>query len=236
MHQEYLKWHSAALGREMEVLRFGHAGTPLIVFPSSMGRFYEWKDFGMMDALATQLNAGHNQVFCVDSVDRESFYNRQVNPYVRIKRHQQYEQYIINEVVPMVKEVSKFDFIMATGASFGAYHAANIAFKFPWAFGKLIALSGAYDIKMFMDGFYDDNVYFSNPMDFVGGITDEGLLNQLRRLKVVLAYGEHDPCRQPNEELSYKLFSRGVEHQIELWSGFGHDWPWWKEMIRKFIV
>ena len=51
MHREHRQWHSPALGRTMELLVFGHAGTPLITFPSSMGRFYEWEDFGMIEAL-----------------------------------------------------------------------------------------------------------------------------------------------------------------------------------------
>ncbi|MBL7977499.1 MAG: esterase family protein [Bacteroidetes Order II. Incertae sedis bacterium] len=235
MHQEYIKWHSASLGRDMEIIRFGHAGTPLLVFPSSMGRYYEWRDFGMMDAMGTQIANGQNQVFCVDSVDRESFYNRNTNPYVRIKRHQQYEQYILNEVVPMIKSTAKHDFIMVSGASFGAYHAADMAFKFPWAFGKLIALSGAFDIKIFMDGFYDDNVYFSNPPDFLSGNLDGDLLNKIRKLHLIFALGEHDPCREANERMSRILHEKGIGHTLEVWEGFGHDWPWWHKMIVKHL-
>lgn len=220
----------------MEMLRFGHAGTPILVFPSSMGRYYEWKDFGMMDAIADQIAQGHNQVFCVDSVDRESFYNRHSNPYVRIKRHQQYEQYILTEVIPLMRKLSNTDFNIVTGASFGAYHAADMAFKFPWAFGKLIALSGAYDIKMFMDGFYDDNVYFSNPMDFLPNMKDAGLYQAIANMKIVLALGEQDPCREANERLHAILDQKGIGHAYEVWSGFGHDWPWWKQMLKKHIV
>ena len=88
MQREYVKWFSPSLGRDMEMLVFGHSGTPILAFPSSLGRFYEWEDFGMVEALGHQLGSGFNRLYCVDSVDAESLYNRNVDPYVRIKRHQ----------------------------------------------------------------------------------------------------------------------------------------------------
>ena len=135
----------------MEMLVFGHSGIPLLVFPSSLGRYFEWEDFGMIKSLADKIEAGHNRVVCVDSIDGESFYNKNVHPQVRIRRHQQYEDYIVNEVVPFIQHLTGQSFIISSGASFGAYHAANFAFKHPHLFGKLVALSGAYDIKSFMD-------------------------------------------------------------------------------------
>ena len=237
MHRDYVTWWSPSLGREMELLVFGHAGTPILVFPSSQGRFYEWEDFGMVGALADKLEAGHNLLVCVDSVDRESFFNRGADPYTRIKRHQQYEGYILGEVMPFMKHRAQNDYVIATGASFGAYHAANLVFKRPWDFGKLIALSGVYDVRRFFDGFYNQDVYFSNPVDFLPNLHDGAALDALRRTQIVLTTGEYDPCKDANLYMSHLLNQKGIPHHLEFVGGaFGHDWPWWFEQIRRFVV
>lgn len=235
MHREHVQWWSPRLGRPMNILLFGHSGTPILAFPSSKGRFYEWEDFGMVGALGEPLSNGQNQLFCVDAVDGESLYNRSVHPYVRIKRQQQYEQYVLNEVVPFIRHRAANDFIIIAGASFGAYHAANLAFKQPWQFGKLIAMSGSYDIRSFMDGFYDENVYFSNPVDYLPNLTDEGTLHAVRDTHVILTAGEHDPCRGATDHMNHLLHTKGVGPYYERADGFGHDWPWWKDQMRRHI-
>ncbi|PEN05469.1 esterase [Longimonas halophila] len=235
MHTDYVHWWSPRLERTMEIMVYGHAGTPILAFPSSMGRFYEWRDFGMVDALGHQLHHGQNQLFCVDAVDGESLYNRGVDPYVRIKRHQQYEQYILQEVLPFIYDRATSDFVIAAGASFGAYHAANLVWKQPWSFGKLIAMSGAFDIRSFMDGFYDENVYFSNPVDYLPNLEDWGTLDAIRDTHLILTAGEHDPCRGANDSMSHILDSKGIGHYYERADGFGHDWPWWQDQIRRHV-
>jgi len=207
MKRDYVTWWTDRLERTMEVLVFGHAGTPILAFPSSGGRFYEWEDFGMVEALAPQLERGQNHLICVDSIDRESFYDRSVSPRTRILRQKRYEEYILQEVLPFVRDRTGHDFIIATGASFGAYHATNLVCKRPWDFGKLIALSGVFDIGSFLDGYYDDEVYFSNPVDYLPGLDDEDTLQALRDTHVILTTGEHDPCREPVEQMN-ELFHR----------------------------
>lgn len=236
MHREHKRWWSPSLGRDMDLLVFGHAGAPLLVFPSSLGRFYEWEDFGMVGALHNQLEHGLNQLICVDSVDAESLYNKHVDPYTRISRHKQYQGYIVNEVVPFIQQRAHTDFIMVSGASFGAYHAANLFFKHPWTFRKLIAMSGSFDIKSFLDGFYDENVYFNNPVDYLPNLNDHNTLEAIRRNHIVLSLGEFDPCKHGNDRLSYILNSKSIPHHFETLHGaFGHDWPWWRDSIRRHI-
>src|SRR6266550_1442466 len=76
MNREHHRNYSHELQRDMEALVFGHAGRPLLVFPSSQGRFFEYEDAGMIRTLAPKIDAGQLQVFCVDSVDSESLYNK----------------------------------------------------------------------------------------------------------------------------------------------------------------
>ena len=236
MKREHLNWFSPSLGRHMELLAFGHAGVPILAFPSSMGRYFEWEDFKMAEALRPQLEGGHNQLICVDSIDSESFYNKNVDPYVRIKRYQQYEEYITSEIVPFIRARTGSGFIIAAGASFGAYHASNLVFKHPHLFGKLIALSGAFDIKSFMNGFYNDDVYFNNPADYMQGLGDGGLIKAIDKNHIVLTIGQGDPCREANLAMSGILKSKGISHTLDMIPGFGHDWPFWRGLIRKHIL
>src|SRR5689334_4610164 len=103
MNREYHKWHSPRLGRDMELLVFGHSGTPVIVFPTSIGRFFDYENRGMIDAIHDKYENGELQAFCVDSVDAESWYNKAVHPSQRAARHVEYDQYLVHEALPFVR-------------------------------------------------------------------------------------------------------------------------------------
>src|SRR5512132_1445232 len=132
MKREYGSWKSAALSRPMEFLWFGDRGRPVLFFPTSMGRFYQNEDFGLVGALADKVDAGWLQLVCVDSVDAESWYNKSVPPPQRARRHAEYDRYLHSEVLPYIRHQTGGDGNVATvGASFGAYHAANLAGRYP---------------------------------------------------------------------------------------------------------
>src|ERR1700746_157110 len=129
MNREYHKAYSQELHRDMEALVFGHAGMPLMVFPTSMGRFFEYEDRGVIGVLAPQIERGELQVFCPDSVDTESWYNKGVHPRVRVLRHLQYERYILHEFLHFLRWKNQSGQLAVTGCSFGGYHAVNFALK-----------------------------------------------------------------------------------------------------------
>jgi esterase/lipase superfamily enzyme len=164
MHREYIAWESPTLGRKMELLWFGHGGEPMIWFPTSQGRFYQNEDFGLIGSVADLIEGGAIQVCCVDSVDAESFYATQKHPADRIRRHDQYDRYIANEIVPFARSKGHWAGRVATlGASFGAYHAANFGFRHPDLVDKVVAFSGKYDIHNFLGGYWDDLCYVHCP-------------------------------------------------------------------------
>src|SRR6266480_2163550 len=99
MDRGYHKFFSKALGRDMELLHFGASGLPLVAFPTSQGRFYQWEDFGMVAALAEWIDGGKMQLVCLDSVDDESWYARGKAPAERVERHLAYERYVLDEVL-----------------------------------------------------------------------------------------------------------------------------------------
>lgn len=234
MHREHHRWHSPSLGRDMDLLVFGHAGARVLVYPTSMGRFYEWQDRGMMDVVGDHLRNGWLQMYCVDSVDSESWYARWKTPGDRAWRHHQYEQYVLDEVLPLSWQKNPNPFLMAVGASFGAYHAVDIAFRHPHMFSRVLGLSGMYDIGQFTDGHMDANVFAHNPSHYVSHLHGSHL-DALRRMDIILATGREDPNVSNVEYLSRALWEKGVGNALRLWDGWSHDWPYWERMLRAYI-
>jgi len=234
MKREYHRWYSPALGRDMEMLVFGHAGARLLVFPTSKGRFYEWEDRGMIAVMADSIERGWLQVFCVDSVDEESWYARWKWPGDRVWRHVQYDHYLRHEVIPFTQQNAN-PFLIVTGASFGAYHAVNFSFRYPELVGRVLAMNGVYDIREWLDGHYDDNVYFHNPVDFIANEHDPHRLAAMRRMDIILTTSEDEPRRGDTERFSQLLWDKGIWHALRIWKGWAHDWPWWQEMIRLYL-
>lgn len=235
MHREYHRWYSPSLGRDMELLVFGHHGARVLAFPTSQGRFYEWEGMGMVGALSEHLERGWLQMYCLDSVDAESWYARWKWPSDRAYRQLQYENYILREVLPLSWQKNSNSFLITTGASFGAYHAANLAFRHPHLVGRVLGLSGIYDIRNWTSGHFDDNVYFNNPVDYMAHEHDWGRLEALRRMDIILVAGETDWLRPESERMSHVLWDRGIGNALRIWDGWCHDWPYWHRMLRQYI-
>ncbi|MEO8608082.1 MAG: alpha/beta hydrolase-fold protein [Chloroflexota bacterium] len=235
MNREYHRWYSPSLHRDMELLIFGHAGARVLVFPTSKGKFYEWEDRGMMGTLGEQLERGWLQLFCVDSVDAESWYNYGVHPGARAYRHAQYDGYLYNEVIPLTSVKNSNPFLMTLGASFGAYHAMNFGLKHPDKVDRIVALSGLYDIRGFTEGYSDSNVYMNNPVQFVANEHEPHRLGQLQHLDIIMATGRDDRLMGSARALSGVLWSRGIGNALREWDGWSHDWPYWQKMVSTYI-
>ena len=235
MNREYHRWFSPSLGRDMDLLIFGHAGARVLVFPSSLGRYFEWEDRGMIAQLGRHLEEGWIQLFCVDSVDAESWYARWKNPGDRAWRQVQYDNYLLHEVVALSRQINSNPFMITTGASFGAYHAINFAFRHPEIVGRTIGLSGVYNIDRWTDGHNDDNVYYNNPIAFIPNEHDWGRMAALQSMDIILVTGADDPNRSGTEELSGVLWNKGIGNALRIWDGWAHDWPWWRQMLSHYI-
>ena len=135
----------------MELLVFGSGGQAVLFFPTRMARFYDYENWGVVGGLREQINNGQLQIFCVDSIDAESFYNKEIEPTARINRHLQYEAYILNEVIPFMLEQNGGINLAVAGCSMGAFHAMNIALRHPQVFSKVVAVesgNGAEAIQL----------------------------------------------------------------------------------------
>ena len=192
---EHHGWHSQRLGRGMGIDVYGHYGAPIVVFPTSGGDEHEYAGQGMIEALAHWIDAGRVKFFCINTVNNESWYDKGAHP-----RHRSYMQADVRRlrrgrggaVRPRTTASRRASASPPPAASFGAYHAANTLFKHPDKFKRCLALSGVYDIRRFMDGDYDDNFYFNNPVDYVAGLSDPWYFGHLSSCDIRLVTG-HGP-------------------------------------------
>lgn len=236
MKENYHKWFSLPLQRDFEMLTFGYSGLPLIVFPTSGGKYYEAKDRGLINSVLDLIKSGSLMVFCPDSVNSESWYNYSAHPSERVKRHIDYENAILEEVIEYALHKTRFDKVIVCGCSFGGYHASNLAFRHPDKISGLFTMGGAYDIKRFIYGYYDDNCYFNNPPDYMPNLNDNWYLSRIREMKIILGTGDTDFCLPENLRLSEILKSKNINHMLDVRPFTGHDWQWWNLMFRDYLI
>lgn len=242
MNREYHRWYSHRLGRDMELLIFGHAGAKVLVFPTRDGRFFEYENLRLVESVRHKLEAGHLQLYCLDSLDHESFYCWWRHPSDRIRRHMQFEDYVLNEVLPLMAAKNSHPCTIAHGCSLGAYHAVNIAFRHPHLFRKVCALSGRYDLTLdiehfrnLFDGYYDDNIYYHTPSHFLPNLSDHWRLDQLRTMDIVLVIGDQDPFLDNNRHFSHMLWEKGIWHSLTTWGGRAHQGSAWRGMVPLYL-
>ena len=234
MKEEYKRWHTRHLSREFEMLVFGHAGYPIVVFPTSCGRYYQNKEFGLLESVAPLIDRGLVKIYTPDGIDGESWYNKGIHPADRVRTHNGYENVIVQDVIPFATKDAGSPKVAVAGCSFGGYHAANVAFRHPGIVGYLFSMSGAFDIKQFIGEYYDDNCYFNNPPDYLPSITESEYLGQIRRMGIVLGAGEADNCLDENTRLASILQAKGIPHWLDVRPGT-HDWPLWREMFPQYV-
>ena len=223
----------------MNLVVHGHWGPPMILFPTSGGDEEEYERQGLIAALAEVIEAGHVKTFCVNLNQGDGFANRGAHPSHRSWMQRQYDEYIRQEVIPFVRHhcQSADAAVWTMGASLGAYHAANTLFKYPDVVKRCFALSGVYDMTRFMDGSYDENFYFNNPVDYLANASDPWMLGHLASCDIHIATGS-GPYENSAESyrLSQVLASRGIQHHLDDWGPMGgHDWPYWKHQMREYL-
>lgn len=242
MRREYHRWLSPALGRPMELLVFGEAGARVLLFPTRRARFFDHENWGVVEALRPKIESGFLQLYCVDSIDAESLYDPAKPPAERVRRHLQYERYLLDEVLPLTQRLNPNMCLIAAGSSMGAYHAVNLAFRHPQLFGKVLGMSGRYDLTQPMagfrdlfEGYVDEDVYLNTPNRFLAHLTDDFYLSHLRRLEITLVVGEEDAFLENNLTLSRQLQDKGIAHQLHVWAGEAHKPPDWQRMVDLYL-
>ena len=239
MRKEVHHWYSPNLNQEMPIAVYGEFGAPLLMFPTAAADFEEYERFQLIDAVSEHVDAGRVKLYSINSINRESWMNERMHPADRARRQVQYDRYIADEVVPFIWDNCRTPGIniATSGASFRAYHAANTLFKHPDLFNTVIAMSGFYDIRPYCDGYYGDDGYFNNPVDYLRNLDDDYYLPRLRGARILIVTGQgayEAPDR--SRQLAAVLAEKGIPYQLELWGhDVPHDWPTWRAMLNVYI-
>jgi esterase/lipase superfamily enzyme len=240
IHREIFGWRSPRLGIEMPIVRYGSWGKALLIFPTAQADFLENERFFLIKSIEGLIKQGRVTVFSIDSINRYAWMNRDVPVPEQARRQALYSAYIEHEVVPHIRR-SLQDWnarIMVTGASFGAFHAANAFFRRPDVFDTLIAMSGFYDLgPTYLHGYMDENIYFNNPMSYVPQLHDHNQLETIRHNRIHILSGRGDyELPEASERFSRALWDKGVWNNLDLWGhDMRHDWPTWRAMLPYYL-
>jgi esterase/lipase superfamily enzyme len=232
-------WYSPSLNKTMEIVTYGYYGFPLLMFPTAAADFLEYERFYVIEVIKDYIEAGKVKVFSINSINRESWLNRQLPTRLKAQRQVEYNNYITNEVIPYIwNSCNSRIGVITTGASLGAFHAANQLFRRPDLFAGTIAMSGAFDIRNYYDGdYHDDNVYFNNPVEYLPNMGGEPLnaLRHKQHIYIVTGQGNYENP-DASRRLSGILHAKGIPHELDLWGyDMPHDWPTWRDMLPYFI-
>jgi len=239
MNREIQHWYSPNLNKHMEIAMYGHYGFALLLLPTAAADYLEYERFQLIETIRPFIESGKVKVFSINSINSEAWLNDHMNPVHKGIRHQQFNAYVEQEVVPFIKDNTSVDTpIIISGASLGALHSANLFFRRPDLFKGVIAMSGVYDLTAYSKGHYDDNVYFNSPCHYLPNTSDEHTLHLLRtsgHIHLVSGSGDYeDP--QASRNLSHILNSKGIPHELDIWgTDIKHDWPTWRQMLPHYL-
>jgi len=235
MKHELFSWYSPALNAEMPLAIYGHYGFSILLIPTAAADFLEYQRFQMMDSLAPFLESGKCKIYSINSINKESWLNNDMEPAHKVIRHNQFNDYVINEVIPFIKQTSSEETpIYTCGASFGALHAMNLFMKYPDKINGAISMSGVYNLAEYTKGFWDDQVYFNSPEHYVQNINDPVYLDQICSSKHIHIYTGSGDYEDPNANIRFSnvLASKGIPHDLDVWGpDITHDWPTWRKML-----
>ncbi|WP_100074423.1 alpha/beta fold hydrolase [Chryseobacterium camelliae] len=230
-HIEHSDYYSNILGLHIPVEITGHYGYPVIMFPTSQGSYTQNNDFHLNGSVRWLVEQGKIKLYNLQTIDSRSFYDDGIPPQERIRNYERYVQFLVQEFVPYIQKLHQTHRVAVAGASFGGYHAANLAFRFPDLVSHLICLSGAFSIRNFMDGYSDDLVYFNCPNEFVKN--DEAW--KYRHMHIVLSTSDQDICRDKNIDLAELLRAKGIDFWYDERKWINHDWPLWRMVFPMFM-
>jgi len=208
---------------EMPLVAYGDRGYPLLMFPTAAADYLEYERFYLVDSIKDLIEAGQIRAYSINSVNRYSLLNKESHPGWKVEMLARYDRYIMDEVIPLIRNECGSDARpLTTGASLGAFLAANTYFKH--AFRGTIAMSGSYDI-------YNSVMYLKN-------LDDDYHLPRLRQADSIVIVSGQGSYEAPDRsrEFSGLLHSKEIPHRLELWGhDVNHDWPWWRRMLPHYL-
>lgn len=234
-------YYSHILGRELGVRRYGHGGKPCLVFPSQDGKSADFEGFGMLDSCQPWLSEGKLRLYCVDSMDQQTWSDYQGHPRSRMEKQEAWFCHLTQEFVPFMKEDSHYQGrLMTIGCSLGATHAANALFRRPDLFDTVVALSGAFDAGWLMYGYMDELVYLNSPVHSIQGMPhDHPYIQLYNDSRIVLCCGQgawEEEMLRSIRLLQAAMAEKGIHAWVDIWGpDVHHDWEWWRRQLHYFL-
>jgi esterase/lipase superfamily enzyme len=222
----------------MGVVRWGHWGRPVMLFPTAGGDAEEVERMGLIGAVWPLIEAGRIKVYSCDSIAGRALAERWGSVEHRCWLVNGFQELVAHEVVPLIHTDAggHEEAIIAAGASIGAFNAVAVACRYPWLFGAAIGMSGSYDLESLMQFRGNGDFYFASPLQFLPGL-DGPALERLRQSFILLAYGE-GRWENPGEawRMADLLGAKGVPNRVDVWGReWDHDWPTWRRMLPVYL-
>ncbi|MEM7082671.1 MAG: alpha/beta hydrolase-fold protein [Pseudomonadota bacterium] len=231
-------WYSSNVQREMRLVRWGHYGTPVLLFPTAGGDAEEIERFLMIRVLQPLIDAGRIKVYSVDSIAGEAWFSGRESAEYCSRLQNRFDAFIYEEVTAAIRTDCRSNEIeiVTAGASIGAFNAVATLCRHPDAYKLAIAMSGTYDLSKYLEGSFNQDFYFSSPLHYLPDL--EGpMLKALQSRFVLMPTGEGDyEDIGQSWRIANLLGAKGVPNRVDSWGAdYHHDWITWRAMLPKYL-
>jgi esterase/lipase superfamily enzyme len=232
------QWWSDRMQQPMVLARWGHFGTPVLVFPTAGGDAEEIERNHLVGACQELVESGRVKLYSCDSVAGRALATFTGTAAYRMWLFNQYHQAVVDEVLPAIYADlgGHHARVVTAGASIGAFNAVALLCRYPDLFEAAVGMSGTYRLQRFLDGEFSQDLYFASPLDFLPGLEGRQL-ETLRERMVILASGE-GAWEDIGESwaMADALGRKGVPNRVDSWGPeFEHDWATWWRMLPQYL-
>lgn len=233
--------YSSYLNKDMRIIQYGYSGVPFLGFPTQCAPCSNYEDFGAVRTLKDYLKDGSMQLFCVDTVDDESWYCPEGINTWRSARQESYYRFIVDEVMPFMHErIGPGLRPVVMGIDMGATHASIVFYRRPELFCGLIALSGIYDSSYYYHGWMDSTLYDNSVECFLSNMPDDHpWIRKYNNDFIIMCCGKgawEDECLRTLQNLEKILHKKRINAAVNYWGDdVSHDWPWWRHQLEYYI-
>lgn len=236
--KEVFRWVSPHVEQEVQLVRWGKFGAPVLLFPTAGGDAEEVERFKLIHVLQPLIEAGRIKVYSTDSIAGKAWTSKQHSAEFCSHLQNMFDALVYREIVPAIrKDCNSPDIeIIATGASIGAFNAVATVCRHPDVFRLAIAMSGTYDLSKYLEGRFIQDFYFASPLHFLPGL--EGpTLEQLQKRFILMPCGEGDyEDIGESWRMAHVLGSKGVPNRVDPWGPeWHHNWVTWREMLPRYL-
>lgn len=233
------RWYSERLGQEIQLVRWGHYGKPVLLFPTAGGDAEEVERFLLIKVLGPLLEAGRVKIYSCDSIASRALLSGEHSARYCAWLMNQFNAFLRHEVVPAIRtDCQSPDIeVISAGASIGAFNALAVLSRHPDVFSASICMSGSYDLDRLMHMEVTPDFYFSSPLHSLPNLGEGAQLEALRRRFVLLTHGQgrwEDPDQ--SWRMAQVLGAKGIPNRVDAWGPeYDHDWVTWRAMLPRYL-